>query len=596
MSRVERKEEWTERPGDGVGASRSHSSLLLAEAWWPNVDRSGVDLTDKSPGFTLNGTITQTVAPWGQALAFTAAGLVGRHFTLFENNNDYSLAILLRPTSVSGLQWLLRQWESGGSGPALYSNGANIIFQIGSSANRIESSTSPLAVGRTSLIVVTARGSDLAMYHAAWPARPTLLASGTKTRTNGVATELFTIGSQDSRGSVAPLNAAVGDVRIWSRALSTDDVIEYADNIFAGYEPRAVTSGIASVSGNAHNLSTSATAAAASVASAEVVHSHALSKTDVVSAAEPASTTVAQPHTLAAAVTAALSDMADASPEQVHAMSQVSTTASADVGSASLSHSHALTLNDATASAVLNGFAVDQGAVHDTAVPDMAAGADAQSIAVAQSHAETAAALSAAADVESVGATLQHALVLGDVSAQAVSDEEAISQGAQHNLTISSTAASADMPAPTLVQVHATANDAAAAASLSGAVAATQMHLVAMTDVAVVADVPSADLDQGSVHHLTTNDSASTADMPTIAAVQVQQLSMQQMMAQAELEALAVAHAHQLIALPAYSDIAMPSASITGRGLGNVIGTDILSVTPQRQLISKTTTRTLRAI
>ena len=197
---------------------------------------------------------------------------------------------------------------------------------------------------------------------------------------------------------------------------------------------------------------------------------------------------------------------------------------------------------------------------------------------------------------------------------------DAAGGGTPHNLTLSSTSSSSSIDSAVITQTHALAvDDVAAAASMAGmavsegavhdltmadsasagdvvAVALAQTHALSIDDAVAVASMASVTVSEGAVHNLTVGDIAAVAVVESVAISQSHALVCADLMAQASLDAIAVAQTHNLTALPAYSDSAMPSIDSFAARLGNITRTELISITPKRQLSTTTPARTVRSL
>jgi len=257
-----------------------------------------------------------------------------------------------------------------------------------------------------------------------------------------------------------------------------------------------------------------------------------------------------------------------------HNLTLSSTSSSSSIDSAVITQTHALAVDDVAAAASMAGMAVSEGAVHDLTMADSASAGDVVAVALAQTHALSIDDVAAVADIVAVSLTQTHALAVDDVAAAASMAGMAVSEGAVHDLTMADSASAGDVVAVALAQTHALSID----------------------DAVAVASMASVTVSEGAVHNLTVGDIAAVAVVESVAISQSHALVCADLMAQASLDAIAVAQTHNLTALPAYSDSAMPSIDSFAARLGNITRTELISITPKRQLSTTTPARTVRSL
>jgi len=201
--------------------SRAPNNLDLVGYWSLN-EGVGTQAGDSS-GQNKNGTLTNSPT-WvdgkrGKALTFGSTSYVNVSQITSLDSGDMSLCLWVKPSALpSGGQWLLQQWNTA-TGPALFTESANITWQIGDYANRLTTSSNPVTIGIWQYICGTASGTNLSIYYNGQS-----VISGSRTRAEGNGSGVFGIAGPNALGTLASLSGSADDVRIYNRALSAGEV------------------------------------------------------------------------------------------------------------------------------------------------------------------------------------------------------------------------------------------------------------------------------------------------------------------------------------------------------------------------------------
>ena len=181
-------------------------------------DKSGNGNHGAMSGFTSTSSAV-VAGKVGQALKFDGGDdyVDAGNIDALESG-DMSFSVWIKRDALTGLVWIMQQWDPS-VGPAFYtSNSGALEFQIGSDDLLVNN---VITAREWAHFVVTVQGTTYTMYKNSIQIGQ---ATG-KTRVESSPTGRFTIGGPNE-GSVGYFNGSLDDVRIYNRALSQQEITE----------------------------------------------------------------------------------------------------------------------------------------------------------------------------------------------------------------------------------------------------------------------------------------------------------------------------------------------------------------------------------
>lgn len=207
----------------------AHSNAAITDGligYWTFDEGSGTAAGDSAGSNT--GTLTN-----GSAWATGASAKIGSGALQFDGVDDYvdashisqlesgdmTFSFWVNFNSLSGMQWLVRQWTSTGNGPTLFMNGNDLNFEIGSYAGKLIVPNAFTSTNRWYHMVATAQGTTFSVYING------VLTQGSGTRVESNSTEHFRIGGPAESG-IGVFNGSIDDVRVYNRVLSATEITQ----------------------------------------------------------------------------------------------------------------------------------------------------------------------------------------------------------------------------------------------------------------------------------------------------------------------------------------------------------------------------------
>ncbi len=198
------------------------------KAWWTfdGKDTGTTYTLDKSGNGNLaTSTVVKTISgKIGQAALMngTSDKASAMQSSTLNSFTSLSASAWVKFTGVSGMQTILRKSDgtAGNNNYQLDSNGSNFRFHIGTTASTTVTGTTTIAPNKWYQITGTYDGSNMYLYVNS-------VQEGTAAKTgtaNTSTTNSLFMGTTES--STAYLNGSIDDVRLYSRALSANEVYQ----------------------------------------------------------------------------------------------------------------------------------------------------------------------------------------------------------------------------------------------------------------------------------------------------------------------------------------------------------------------------------
>lgn len=214
--------EWQSQPPGAVNAARENQITRYLLGAWSLGSKTWQDSTGVNNGI-LNAGVTWSVRDKGIVATFN--GTSGNvtlptppaGSTLTAKN--HTIALWIYPTSVTGLHTIFHQWNTV-VGPIIFSNGTDLLWQVGSSANARLTGTACIAANVWQHIACTYTStSDLKIYK-----NGALFASQTTPTANNTAHTVAAVFGDCNVGGAGYFAGDMAMPAMWGRELSAWEI------------------------------------------------------------------------------------------------------------------------------------------------------------------------------------------------------------------------------------------------------------------------------------------------------------------------------------------------------------------------------------